>query len=82
LSGNDTPNKYHSELTFGKHAFQVKIFDSTDKPFYFISKSFVRGQEPDGFLKSYDSKTNTEYYTDSKQGFSISFQRVDQYPDN
>ncbi|HWD87489.1 MAG TPA: hypothetical protein VG367_05135 [Mucilaginibacter sp.] len=82
LSGDDTPNKYHSELIFGKYAFQAKIFDNTNKPFYSISKSFFRGEKPDSFLKSYDSKTNTEYYTSSKQGFSISFQRIGQYPDN
>lgn len=82
LSGKDVPNKYHSELLFGKYTFQAKIFDNKNKLVLTTSKDFVAGQEPDGFLKSYDAKTNTEYYQFTKQGYSISFQRIDQYPNN
>jgi|GEM_PF-3498430 len=82
FSGKDAPNKYRSELLFGKYTFQAKIFDNTNKLVLIISKGFVAGQEPDGFLKSCDAKTNTEYYQCSKEGYSISFQRTDQYPNN
>jgi len=82
LSGKDAPNKYHSELLFGKYEFQAKIFDNTNKLVFITSKGFYAGHEQDGFLKSYDAKTNTEHYQYAKQGYDISFQKIGNYGGN
>jgi hypothetical protein len=87
LSGKDGPDKYHSEFIFGKYTFLARIFDSNNKLVLIMSKSFAskdfgKYADQDGFLKSYDPKTNTEHYQYATQGYDISFQKTGSYANN
>lgn len=87
-SHKDAPNKYYSELEFGKYMFQLKTFDNHNKlalitSKQFLAKGFGKYSEPDGFSRSYDLKTKTEHYQSNKGAwYDISFQNQKSYPDD